>query len=162
MSLLSKLKRALVLVVVATAAVTLAPFAASAATSTGVHPHVGSAAYCYSDSREPYQIVSGGTVYGTGIETSCPVPPVTGCKLVVDLFKSSEGVSGFAPVGQSNPGYTSKCTDGSAIATTATYKCLAHTQSSEFYTETWLTINDDGEITAYDPVKSETVWLPCN
>jgi hypothetical protein len=162
MKLIQGVIRKIAVVAVAVAAMAAVVPAASAASSAGAHPDPGNAAFCYDDSREPYQIVAGGTVYGTGIETSCPVPPTVGCKLVVDLFKSSAGVSGFAPVDQSNPGWTAACTDGSAVATTATYKCLAHTVNSEFYTETWLTINDGGAIAAYPPVDSETVSLPCN
>ena len=161
MNLISKLKRTIVLTMVAAAAVIAVPVAASAAT-TSVHPYVGSAAYCYFSSETPYQIVHGGTVYATGNVSSCPVPPINGCKMTVDLYKSSEGVSGYVPVAQSNPGWTSKCENGSGFSATAQYKCLASTSNSEFYTETWLTIEDGGTYTVYDPITSAVVWLPCN
>jgi hypothetical protein len=108
----------------------------------------------------PYQIVSGGTVYGQAVTTYCTDPPPVDCKMSAQMFKQTPAGSGlWLEVASTAPGWTTNCN----IKITMFYKCVGAIEKSAFYTQAQLIVMDEyGDTGSADTPPSPTSTMYCD
>ncbi|MEY9849721.1 hypothetical protein [Streptacidiphilus sp. MAP5-3] len=77
-----------------------------AAPASSQRPGAGIEAWCNVTAAEPFQVTSGGTVYGQSKYAGCSTPAPQACRLVVDLERGSP-LTGGANVGHGDSGWRS-------------------------------------------------------
>lgn len=108
----------------------------------------------------PYQIVSGGTVYGQAVTTYCTDPPPVDCKMSAQMFKQTPAGSGlWLEVASTAPGWTTNCN----VKITMFYKCSGIEEKSNFYTQAQLIVMDEyGDTGSAETAPSPTSTLWCD